>query len=356
MKHCFTSFPLDKVALVIDDSDEAISALRNILGGIIAVKGFSSMESLTEYLGNDKCRVDIIFINVTIADMDGFEVLSVLNGHEIVKDVPKIMITGGNAIDEEIKSFNMGAEEFIYKPYVNEVVRSRTLHVLEIDHLKRHLSQKVNEKTQNLKVAMLENKKMFMSCAHVLSLTIDANHPYTYGHSRRVANIARIIGENSGMGQEELNRLYVSGLLHDIGKISTPNEILNKPERLTDLEFDIIREHPVIGYEILKDFKEFDFICEVVRWHHERYDGTGYPDGLKGDEIPKTARIVAVADAYDAMATKRAYNSVRPVEDIIKELLNGRGTQFDPYYVDILIDILEIESGREAIKRQKDVV
>ncbi|MBR1650176.1 MAG: HD-GYP domain-containing protein [Lachnospiraceae bacterium] len=143
-----------------------------------------------------------------------------------------------------------------------------------------------------------------------------------------------------GYSPERQEEIYMMGLLHDVGKIGIPDEIINKPGRLSDEEFAIIKEHPEKGAKILSNVPEMPMLATGARWHHERYDGSGYPDGLKGDEIPEEARIIAVADAYDAMTSSRSYREKMPVENVISELKKGMGTQFDERFAKIMLEMI----------------
>ena len=131
------------------------------------------------------------------------------------------------------------------------------------------------------------------------------------------------------------------GLLHDIGKIGVPDAVINKPAKLTEAEFELIKNHPVMGARILKNIKERPHLASGARWHHERYDGTGYPDGLKGNDIPEEARIIAVADSYDAMTSRRSYRDPLPKEAVRSEIIKGRGSQFDPKFADIMLQMMD---------------
>lgn len=173
---------------------------------------------------------------------------------------------------------------------------------------------------------------------------IDAKDPYTNGHSNRVAKYTRLIAKEMGYEDEELNRIYYVALLHDCGKIGVPDNILGKPDRLTDEEFQIIKSHTTHGSEILSHFKSLPNVNEGARYHHERYDGKGYPEGLAGDDIPLIARMICVADSYDAMNSNRVYRKRLTKEEIINEIERNKGTQFDPKIADIFLKI--IKSGR----------
>ncbi|MCR5706290.1 MAG: HD domain-containing protein [Acholeplasmatales bacterium] len=170
---------------------------------------------------------------------------------------------------------------------------------------------------------------------------IDAKDPYTNGHSKRVAIYTRLIAERMGFSGEELDNIYYIALLHDCGKIGVPDNILGKPGRLTDEEFEIIKSHTVRGGEILSRFKSLENAHEGALYHHERYDGRGYPKGLKGEEIPLIARMICVADSFDAMNSNRVYRKKISSDYIIDELKNNRGTQFDPKIADIMLELLE---------------
>ncbi|MBE6997692.1 MAG: HD-GYP domain-containing protein [Ruminococcaceae bacterium] len=169
---------------------------------------------------------------------------------------------------------------------------------------------------------------------------IDAKDPYTNGHSKRVAIYTRCIAREMGISGEDLDRVYYIALLHDCGKIGVPDSILGKPGKLTDEEFEIIKSHTVRGGEILSHFKSLKNAGEGARYHHERYDGRGYPDGLKGEDIPFIARMICVADSYDAMNTNRVYRDRLSTERIIDELERNRGLQFDPQVADVMLGLL----------------
>lgn len=171
--------------------------------------------------------------------------------------------------------------------------------------------------------------------------TIDAKDKYTKGHSVRVANYSKELARRMGMSEEKQENIYYIALLHDIGKIGIPNTILNKPDKLTPEEFEIVRMHPTTGGAILKNFTALEGIADGAKYHHERYDGTGYNEGLKGEEIPLVARIIGVADSYDTMSSHRCYRRAIPSEEIVKELENGAGTQFDPKIVPFMIDMIK---------------
>lgn len=184
-----------------------------------------------------------------------------------------------------------------------------------------------------------EREAILLGTIQSLVRTIEARDEYTCGHSDRVAKMSQMLAAQMGVPDYECRRIYRAGLLHDIGKVGVPDEVLRKPGHLSDDEFDQIKQHPMIGYRILKDLKAFDYVLPGVRWHHERQDGRGYPDGLKGDDIPLMARIMAVADGFDAMTSNRPYRDGMPFEKAESILQEGAGTQWDPDIVNAYFQI-----------------
>lgn len=186
-----------------------------------------------------------------------------------------------------------------------------------------------------------KTEQMFIQTVTALSEAVDAKDRYTSGHSKRVAEYSRRIAERMGKSKTEQEEIYRAGLLHDVGKIRIPEEIINKPGKLSDEEFNTIKIHPITGYHILRGISEESSIAIAAKYHHERYDGRGYPNGLEGDKIPEVARILGVADSYDAMASNRSYRNALPQEVVRAEIEKGRGTQFDPKIADIMLQMID---------------
>ncbi|MBQ4069561.1 MAG: HD-GYP domain-containing protein [Lachnospiraceae bacterium] len=184
-------------------------------------------------------------------------------------------------------------------------------------------------------------ERLTIQMVKALANTIDAKDSYTNGHSTRVAEYSVMIAKRMGYIGEKLEHLYYAAVLHDIGKIGVPREIINKPSRLTDEEYAMIKSHPVTGSNILKEVTEIPDISIGAKYHHERYDGKGYPDGLSGTDIPEIARIIGVADAYDAMTSKRSYRDTLEQEVVRKEIINGKGTQFDPEIAEVMLELID---------------
>lgn len=215
--------------------------------------------------------------------------------------------------------------------YIRRIVHNETA---EAEANKQYLESEVSCKTKQL-------RDMFGQSINALSSTVDAKDRYTNGHSRRVAGYSRMLAERMGLDKETQNEIYFAGLLHDVGKIRIPDGIINKEGKLTDEEYNYIKIHPVAGYHILKGISEFSMIALGAKYHHERYDGKGYPNGLAGENIPLVARIIGVADAYDAMTSNRSYRDVLPQSVVRHEIVTGKGSQFDPEIADIMLEIID---------------
>ena len=182
---------------------------------------------------------------------------------------------------------------------------------------------------------------MNVQVVSALAAAIDAKDTYTNGHSARVAVYSRMIAERAGYSKSKQDEIYMMALLHDVGKIGIPDDVINKPSGLTVEEYELIKKHPVIGNEILSRIKDRKNLAVGARWHHEWYGGGGYPDGLSGTQIPEAARIIAVADSYDTMTSKRSYRDVMPQKEVRAELEKGKEIQFDPEYAEIMIQLID---------------
>jgi HD-GYP domain-containing protein (c-di-GMP phosphodiesterase class II) len=183
-----------------------------------------------------------------------------------------------------------------------------------------------------------DNKKISEQAARTILKALDCKDHYTFGHSMRVAYFSLVTGAEAGLNPDEMHELELSAIFHDIGKIGTPDAVLNKPSRLTEEEFLVMKQHPEKSWEILQDFPHFEKIAVNARYHHERFDGKGYPDGLKGELIPIAARIILIADTFDAMTSTRPYRKGLPYEVAFDELLQFSGTQFDPDLVNHFVE------------------
>ena len=320
--------------IVVDDDP----ANQKFAGYILSNSGYrvtalKSGQAFLDYVAKNG-HPDLVLLDINMPEMDGFETMRRFREQAPEKDTPVLFLTADENEEFETKGLSLGAMDFIKKPFVPDVLAIRVRHIIDLNHLQKNLEQEVKKKTE-------ENERLFIHVVQSLADAIDAKDTYTNGHSGRVANYSREIARRYGYIEKKLDNIYMMGLLHDVGKIGVPDAVINKPAKLNDEEYEQIKNHPVMGARILKNIKEMPSLATGARWHHERYDGRGYPDGLKGEDIPEEARIIAVADAYDAMSSRRSYRDVIPQSVARSELEKGKGTQFDPVFADIMIAMID---------------
>ena len=336
--------------LVVDDDTSNLKMANRILSGEnLRVTCLKSGEDATKFLQEN--RPDLILLDVHMPGMNGFDTIAAIRENKETADIPVIFLTADDDSNTEKKGLEAGAMDFIKKPFVPEVLLLRVRHTIELIRLQTNLAYEVEKKTQEVTAQHEKLEKISRQIATTLSGAIDAKDTYTNGHSTRVAEYSREISRRAGFSEEVQDEIYMMGLLHDVGKIGVPDAIINKPAKLTDEEYSIIQKHPVTGAKILKNITEFPKLSTGARWHHERYDGKGYPDGIAGEEIPTEARIIAVADAYDAMSSRRSYRDVLPQAKVREEVEKGKGTQFDPVFAEIMLSM--IDEDRDYQMREK---
>ena len=337
-------------SLVVDDDTSNLKMANRILSGEnLRVSCLKSGEDATKFLQEN--RPDLILLDVHMPGMNGFDTIAAIRENKETADIPVIFLTADDDSNTEKKGLEAGAMDFIKKPFVPEVLLLRVRHTIELIRLQTNLAYEVEKKTQEVTAQHEKLEKISRQIATTLSGAIDAKDTYTNGHSTRVAEYSREISRRAGFSEEVQDEIYMMGLLHDVGKIGIPDAIINKPAKLTDEEYSIIQKHPVTGAKILKNITEFPKLSTGARWHHERYDGKGYPDGIAGEEIPTEARIIAVADAYDAMSSRRSYRDVLPQAKVREEVEKGKGTQFDPVFAEIMLSM--IDEDRDYQMREK---
>jgi len=275
-----------------------------------------------------------------------------LDADELVKaydELPEHSLESLTAISADlVVSFNHMCRTF---EQLTRIRCDRELEQTRREHLHKELATLKNEyldisreayakneellkANRQLQGQIAENQEMFMGFIRALSSAVDAKDPYTNNHSQRVTKVALLIGEELGLRDDEMKTLEIAGFLHDIGKIGMPENILNKPGRLTDEEFVTVKQHPVVGARIVSGVKQLTEPANILLHHHERFDGGGYPDGLEGTDIPLASRILAVADTFDAITSDRPYRKGASTEHAIEELKRCSGTQFDPQMVE----------------------
>ena len=321
-----------RTVLIVDDDRMNLVTAQNFLAEEYKVVGVNSGKLAFKYL--EKHQPDLILLDIFMPVIGGFEIMEELREHKEWSKIPVIFLTADRKTETEAKCFEMGAYDFITKPFEPRIMLNRIRRTIELDGYRKDLQRRLDEKTREMGLLMIQ-------AITTVANTIDAKDDYTKGHSLRVARYSEELARKIGWSEEEIQNIHYIALLHDIGKIGVPDSVLNKPFKLTNVEFELIKNHATMGAEILKDINMIPNVSVGAKYHHEKYDGTGYPNGLKGEEIPEVARIIGIVDSYDAMTSNRVYRRKLKDEMVKNELLRGRGTQFDPYLVDCFMELLE---------------
>ena len=332
---------MEKRILIVDDDEKigSIVSRRLTLEGFSWVTARNGREALQYF---QKENFSLIISDIKMPEMNGLELLKEVKALD--QKMVVVMMTAYPEIDLAVAAMHAGAYDFIIKPFdldlavfsIRKGLEKRKLEE-EIENYHLHLEKLVEEKTARLRGALSALRKSNLDTVKVLVGAIDAKDPHTRGHADRVREICLKIGMKSGFNGEKLEGLEYGALLHDIGKLGIKDKILQKQTPLTPEEYRHIQEHPLIGVKILEGIDFFRNQIFMVRHHHERFDGGGYPDQLAGKEIPLEARIISVADAFDAMTSTRPHRSKRTIEDTFIEMEKERGKHFDPDILDIFL-------------------
>lgn len=331
--------------LVIDDDTANLKIANRILSAEnMRVSCLKSGEEALHFLQQDGRRTvlpDLILLDIRMPGLDGFQTIAALKENKDTAAIPVIFLTADEDAETELRGLSAGAMDFIKKPFIPEVLLLRVRNTVDLIRLQTDLSREVAKKTQEVQAHEEKLERMFFQIVAALSGAIDAKDEYTNGHSERVARYSREIAKRAGFSKEQQDTVFIMALLHDVGKIGIPDAILNKSSALTDEEYAVIKSHPLMGVEILEKIKDFPELLTGAKYHHERYDGLGYPDGIAGNAIPPEARIIAVADSYDAMTSRRRYRDTLPQDVVRREMEKGKGTQFDPVFTGIMIAMID---------------
>ena len=339
-------------AVVVDDDSSNLKTAERILRSLdYRVQCFTRAADMLEFVRNEV--PDIILLDLHMTEMDGFEALSRLKSEPYSANIPVIILTADDDSEIETKALAAGAMDFLKKPFSPSVLMMRVQNTIKLIRLQNDLQKEVSRMTREIIREHEKNERLSLQIVQTLTGTIDAKDSYTRGHSTRVADYSKEIARRAGYSERAQEEIYMMGLLHDVGKIGIPDGVINKTSRLNDEEYSLIKTHPKVGFEILKSITEMPKLSVGARWHHERYDGKGYPDKLSGNDIPEEARIIAVADAYDAMSSRRSYHDVFSQEYILGELEKGKGGQFDPKFADIMISMIT-EDKNYSLREQTD--
>jgi putative two-component system response regulator len=334
--------------LAVDDTPASLKLLTELL----KAEGYDVRSAMNGELALRAAMnhpPELVLLDIRMPGMDGFEVCRRLKAEPQTHDVPVIFVSALTDTDEKVHGFELGAVDFVTKPYQREELLARVRTHLEVDRLKNHLEELVEARTQELRESEKKLRGSLLDFIAAIGATVEMRDPYTAGHQRRTADLAVAIARELHLREDQIEGLKLASVVHDIGKIRIPAEILCKPGRLDDIEYNLIKQHPVSGWEILKPI-EFPWpIAEVVKQHHERLDGSGYPAGLKGDEILLEARILAVADVVEAMMSHRPYRPGLGIEAAMTEITQHQGQLYDAAVVDACLRVLKEQAFNFSI-------
>lgn len=332
--------------ILIADDDAAV---REVIGGLLERFGHQvvTVDSGRKLLEAVCEEFDVIVLDINMPGMDGFETMAGLNGKQV--DIPVIFLTGAGSMEYAIEAINLGAYDFMTKPVTDpEILKvkigravEKRVFVRREKAYREELEDKVREKTRELaqKNELLEKhsrnlEKVTFNMLLSLQTALEAKDVYTAGHTSRVTDYAVNVGRKMGLSVEDLGVLQRAGQLHDIGKLVIDNSSIGKAGPLTVDEWVMVRKHPEVGESIISQFGFLDREGEIVKSHHERFDGKGYPQKLRGDELDILTKIITVADSYDAMTSERCYRRNMTHDEAIRELRCCSSTQFDPEVVE----------------------
>lgn len=318
------------MVLIVDDTPANIDVLSSILTDYtvkVATNGTKALEVANRFIP------DIILLDIMMPGMDGYEVCSRLKRDFRTEKIPVIFVTAMDEIADEKRGFDLGAVDYITKPVSAPIVLARIKTHMKLYDQNRALEYLVDERTKELNASRLE----VIRC---LGLAAEYKDNETGMHIIRMSCYCKIIAQGLGMSDEDAELLLNASPMHDVGKIGIPDHILGKPGRLTDEERIIMQKHAAIGAEIIGEHSSplLNLARNVALTHHEKWDGSGYPQGLKGEDIPLAGRIVAIADVFDALISKRPYKEAWPVERAIAQIKEDSGQHFDPKLVSVFLE------------------
>ncbi|MBO4845396.1 MAG: diguanylate cyclase [Lachnospiraceae bacterium] len=323
--------------IIVDDEPLNRKIASRMLTGRFNIREAGSGEEALQLVKEKK--PDLILLDVHMPGMNGHDVINSLKAVDETFDIPVVFVTADDDRETEANGLMEGADDFITKPFRQDILIQRISRIIELHFLQSNLKEEVARQTAKAEERSRKIEQMSLQTIHTLANAIDAKDPYTKGHSARVSQYSVMMAEALGWDKDKVENLRYAALLHDIGKIGVPDSILNNPKKLSDAEYSIIKGHANMGGDILKNRMMVEGAEDVARSHHERFDGSGYPRGLEGENISEQARIVSIADAFDAMSSKRIYRRAYSFDFIRNELIEGKGKQFDPYLVDIFIGL-----------------
>ena len=331
--------------LLVDDSAMSRMILKEILGGDYSILEAENGQECLEKMQAEAGNIALVLLDINMPVLDGFEVLKAMNVNHTIEDIPVIMISSDDSDAAIRRSYELGASDYVTRPFDARIVYRRVTNTIKLYAKQRRLVQMVSDQIR----ARENNTDMLVG---VLSHIVEFRNGESGAHVRHIRIITELllhrlleISSQYPITAEQQDNIPLASALHDIGKIGIDETILNKPGKLTPEEFEVVKTHSLLGAEMLHQLENFNeqpllqTAYEITRWHHERWDGRGYPDGLKGDEIPISAQLVALADVYDALTSERCYKKAFSHEKAVQMILNGECGAFNPLLLQCLTDM-----------------
>ena len=319
--------------LIVDDMPANIKILGEVLRNDYDIRFARSGQKALELALSDP--PDLILLDIMMPNMDGYEVCKRLHEHPKTKNIQIIFITAMDSEEDEARGFDAGATDYITKPFQPPIVKARVKTHLELSRHRNYLEELVSERTNELRKTQKE-------IVYRLGRAAEFRDNETGHHVKRLSHYCAMFGEELGMDKEKQEQFMYASSMHDVGKIGIPDHILRKPGKLDSGEWEIMKKHTTIGSDMLdgSDSELLMLAQKIALTHHERWDGSGYPEGLKGVEIPIEGRITAICDVFDALTSERPYKKEWPVEKAVAEINLNRGKHFDPTLVDMFQKIV----------------
>ena len=331
--------------LLVDDSAMSRMILKEILGGDYSILEAENGQECLEKMQAEAGNIALVLLDINMPVLDGFEVLKAMNINHTIEDIPVIMISSDDSDAAIRRSYELGASDYVTRPFDARIVYRRVTNTIKLYAKQRRLVQMVSDQIR----ARENNTDMLVG---VLSHIVEFRNGESGAHVRHIRIITELllhrlleISSQYPITAEQQDNIPLASALHDIGKIGIDEKILNKPGKLTPEEFEVVKTHSMLGAEMLHQLENFNeqpllqTAYEITRWHHERWDGRGYPDGLKGDAIPISAQLVALADVYDALTSERCYKKAFSHEKAVQMILNGECGAFNPLLLQCLTDV-----------------
>ena len=329
-----------KKILVVDDIDINRMILNELFNDQFEIMEAPNGAVALDIIAKDNESLSVVLLDLVMPVVDGFEVLKQMNESGFIKNVPVILITSEDDDEMALQAYALGVSDFIKKPFNSEIVNRRVNNVIDLYSYKNHLEEKLEEQKNELIIQEGRIKQMNYSMIDTLSATVEFRNVESGKHIKRIRMLLKLMMQNMKKDypftNEEIDLISIASALHDVGKIAIPDSVLLKPGKLTKEEFEVMKAHTTRGCEILEsldyfhDEEYYQYCYDICRYHHERWDGKGYPDGLSGEDIPIWAQAAAIVDVYDALTSKRVYKDAFAHDKAIQMIMDGECGEFNP--------------------------